>query len=115
MSWDHGGKTTTARGYGWAWQKQRLRILARDRHLCQTCKTKGRITPATQVDHVKPKASGGTDDDANLSSICDDCHDAKSAQEAAEAQGRTLSRRQAIGEDGWPVEREASQRRPQRR
>lgn len=85
------------RGYGTAWDKLRLRILARDLYLCQHCLTNGRPTQATQVDHIIPKAKGGTDDDGNLQALCPECHDQKTASD----NGRTQRRR--IGPDGWPV------------
>lgn len=103
-SWQHHHKTTTERGYGWQWQKLREQILSRDQHLCLTCKAKGRVTPATQVDHIKPKSRGGTDDPDNLASICSDCHEEKSQREAAEAQGRTYKRKRRVGLDGYPVD-----------
>lgn len=78
--WSHQG-TTTERGYGWRWQKQRGRILTRDKHLCQSCLRAGRVTVATDVDHIKPKADGGTDDDDNLECKCGPCHDAKTIEE----------------------------------
>lgn len=92
------------RGYGWRWEQLRASILKRDRYLCQPCFRKGRITAAAQVDHVKPKARGGTDDPGNLESTCCPCHDVKSAKEAAEAQGRTYRRRRTIAADGWPAD-----------
>jgi 5-methylcytosine-specific restriction protein A len=73
--------TTTERGYGAAWQRLRVRILERDKYLCQSCLRAGRVTPATDVDHIKPKADGGTDDDGNLESKCKPCHDAKTIGE----------------------------------
>lgn len=76
--------------------------MRRDVWLCQPCKSKGRITPATECDHITPKAKGGTDDLDNLQAICRGCHSAKTEAEAAEAQGRRV--RPAIGEDGWPLE-----------
>ena len=99
MAWSK--ESRHARGYGAAWVKTRIRILRRDLHLCQPCLSAGRPTPATEVDHIKPKAKGGCDDDANLQAICTDCHKAKTEREAAEAQGRTV--RQTIGLDGWPL------------
>jgi len=93
--------TRHERGYGTAWDKLRLVILRRDLHLCQPCKADGRTTPATAVDHIKPKSQGGTDDQDNLQAICDDCHRAKSAAEGHEAKGHAP--RPAIGLDGWPV------------
>lgn len=92
-----------ARGYGSQWVRTRDAILTRDGYLCQPCQRNGRPTPATQVDHIVPKAKGGTDDPDNLEAICRSCHDAKTAQEAAEAQGRTWRPKRTIGADGWPV------------
>lgn len=82
------GGTTTQRGYGWAWQKLRARILARDKGLCQPCLKLGRPVAARDVDHVVPKHRGGTDDDTNLQSLCGPCHDAKTAKEGRAAQPR---------------------------
>jgi 5-methylcytosine-specific restriction enzyme A len=90
------------RGYGYRWVKLRETILKRDCHLCQACQREGRVTIATEVDHVMPKAKGGTDDPENLQAICKSCHSAKSEREAAEAQGRRVKRK--VGLDGWPVE-----------
>ena len=78
---DRARGTRHERGYGSAWDKIRKRILKRDGGLCQPCLKRDLITPATQVDHIINKASGGTDDDANLQSICKPCHDAKTARE----------------------------------
>lgn len=86
------------RGYGAAWDKLRLRILARDLHLCQPCKRKGRATPATQVDHIVPKAKGGTDDEANCQSICADCHREKTLRD----EGKRVKVRIAFS--GWHEE-----------
>lgn len=73
------------RGYGHAWDKLRLTILARDHHLCQPCLTEGRLTPARTVDHITPKAQGGTDEPENLRAICDACHADKTTAEGHEA------------------------------
>lgn len=71
-----------ARGYGTAWDKLRAQILRRDRHLCQPCYATGRPEPASQVDHIVPKAQGGTDDPNNLQAICKDCHKVKTSKES---------------------------------
>jgi 5-methylcytosine-specific restriction endonuclease McrA len=55
------------------------------------------------VDHITPKAQGGTDDLSNLQSICDPCHAEKTAREAAEAQGRKPKRRLTFDAQGYPV------------
>lgn len=85
------------RGYGTAWDKLRKRILARDKHLCQPCLRKARVTAANQVDHITPKAKGGTDDEHNLEAICGPCHADKTTKDGG---GRV---KQAIGADGWPI------------
>ena len=100
MAW--GNTSRHARGYGYQWTKTRARILARDMHLCQACLAKGRPTPATEVDHITPKAKGGTDDDDNLAAICAEHHLEKTIGEAIE--GRGGKRRHKIGADGWPIE-----------
>ncbi|MGQ3051089.1 MAG: HNH endonuclease [Roseateles sp.] len=79
-------QSSAARGYDWAWNKRRLRILARDAGLCQPCLRRGHITPDCRtVDHIVNKARGGSDHDSNLQTICDgpgSCHSAKTAAES---------------------------------
>lgn len=77
--------------------------MARDMGLCQPCLRDGRPTPAVAVDHIKPKASGGTDETSNLECICGPCHDAKTAKESAIAQGRTPKQRISFTPDGLPI------------
>lgn len=72
------------RGYGTQWDKTRERVMRRD-VVCQPCKRHGVIHAAHHVDHIVPKALGGTDADSNLQGICRAAHAAKTA---AEAQGR---------------------------
>lgn len=70
-----------------------MRILARDCGLCQQCKRAGRLTPvgdrpfSAYVDHIVPKAEGGTDDDANLETLCRSCHTAKTDREKNRGRG----------------------------
>jgi 5-methylcytosine-specific restriction protein A len=90
------------RGYGSAWTKTRAIILARDKHLCQPCARKGMLTPARTVDHIKPKAQGGTDAPDNLEATCDDCHKAKTTKEGHQAAGHRALR--VVGADGYPVD-----------
>ena len=78
--WDH-DKSAHERGYGWQWKKLRRAILERDGYVCQPCLDKMRITPASEVDHIIPKAKGGTDDPDNLQAICEICHREKTAKE----------------------------------
>lgn len=70
------------RGYGYIWQKRiRPSILKRDKYLCQMCLSKGKYIPAKIVDHIIPKKHGGTDDPSNLQSLCETCHNTKTAME----------------------------------
>ncbi len=79
--WDHGRRTTTSRGYGYQWQRLRKQILVRDSYLCQPCRRRGVLRQATEVDHIKPKAQGGQDNEENLQSICKACHQSKTGSE----------------------------------
>lgn len=85
------------RGYGTQWTKDRALILRRDSGLCQVCMRAKRVTHATQVDHITPKAQGGTDALDNLQAICKPCHTVKTIMET----GKSV--RPQIGLDGWPV------------
>lgn len=75
------------RGYGSAWVKLRQLVMERDRGLCQCCLRQGRISPAQQVDHIKPKAEGGSDSPDNLEAICCECHKVKTASESRRGRG----------------------------
>jgi 5-methylcytosine-specific restriction protein A len=78
----------SSRGYGFKWSKIRDKILDRDQHLCQECDRNGRVTRAAQVDHIRPKYKGGTDNHDNLEAICEECHKLKTSRESAEARTR---------------------------
>ncbi|EPT7065508.1 HNH endonuclease [Cronobacter sakazakii] len=75
------GLSRHQRGYGSKWDIIRARILKRDRHICQECLRNGRPRPAETVDHIIPKAYGGTDDDSNLQALCWSCHKSKTGRE----------------------------------
>ncbi len=100
MAWKRGNPAD--RGYGWLWSKLRKALLAQE-PLCRTCREQGRVTAATELDHIVPKAEGGADDLANLQALCGDCHKDKTAHESARAQGRTFKPRRTFGADGWPA------------
>ena len=59
----------TSRPSGWAWQRLKARILARDRYVCAFCGGN-----AVTVDHIEQVSAGGGHDPANLRSLCRDCH-----------------------------------------
>lgn len=95
MAWEH-EQSRHDRGYGYQWTKTRAQVLHRDDHLCQPCLMLGRVTPATEVDHIIPKAKDGSDDFENLQSICTDCHKDKTARERAGG-------RVTYDALGWPI------------
>ena len=80
-AWTHTRPSRHARGLGNDWQRVRSLVMRRDMHLCQPCKLAGRLTPATECDHILPRSQGGTNDPANAQAICAACHLAKSAAE----------------------------------
>lgn len=88
----------TNRTRGHKWMRIREAILTRDCGLCVPCKAKGKLTIATEVDHILQLADGGTDDHSNLQSICHNCHADKTARENGK------KRKAETGIDGWPVD-----------
>ena len=63
------------------WQKLRKQVLNRDNWLCRECARNGRISAASQVDHIIPLAKGGDNSLGNLQSLCKKCHALKTARE----------------------------------
>lgn len=78
---------------GRPWRRKRDAVMARDKYICQVCLTAGRYTPADEVDHVVPRAEGGSDADGNLQAICRGCHDVKTKAEIARGANRSHPRR----------------------
>jgi 5-methylcytosine-specific restriction protein A len=66
--------TRQQRGYGAEWERQRARALRRDGWRCVLCQARGYVALATQVDHIRPLAEGGTHALENLRSVCTTCH-----------------------------------------
>ena len=71
-------------GYNTDWLKLRAAVL-REEPRCRLC---GK--PAVTVDHIAPKARGGTDARSNLQSLCDSCRKTKDKHDAAV--GKRLNR-----------------------
>lgn len=95
---------------GRPWRRLRAQVLSEE-PFCRLCTERGAITIASRsivCDHITALADGGTNDRSNLQGLCGACHDEKTAEEAARAQGRAapaqVRRTQVIGADGWPVE-----------
>jgi len=75
-------KTSSERGYNYAWQVSRVRFL-RAHPLCTYCQGDGRVTPATVVDHIIPH-KGDQDlfwDESNWQPLCAPCHDQRKKRE----------------------------------
>ena len=65
--------------YGRRWQRARLAFL-RSHPLCVTCETMGRVTEATEVDHIRPHRGDLVlfwDADGNWQALCKPHHSAK--------------------------------------
>jgi 5-methylcytosine-specific restriction endonuclease McrA len=60
-------------GYTSEWKRLRNRRLDAE-PLCRHCSAKGFVTPAVEVDHIKPRALGGLDLWENTQSLCKPCH-----------------------------------------
>ena len=74
--------TAHQRGYTGAWAKARKRYLAAN-PICVECDKEGRLTPATEVDHIEPH-KGDYDkfwDESNWQSLCKSHHSSKTARE----------------------------------
>lgn len=65
---------------GWERREQRALYL-RQHPLCVDCEAAGRLTEATELDHVVPLAQGGSHDWSNLAGRCTPCHAAKTRRE----------------------------------
>lgn len=74
--------TTTQRGYGYRWQKYRLKYLAAH-PFCVMCLQEGKYVKATDVDHIKPHRGDPKLmwDPANLRSLCRFHHSVKTGLE----------------------------------
>lgn len=71
------GGSRHERGYGTEWDKIRIKVLERDGWLCQCSQCRGgdlRVMAANEVNHIKPKAAGGSDDMWNLQAVSAACH-----------------------------------------
>lgn len=58
----------------------RFEILKRDRFTCTYCGRGATLGAVLQVDHVTPRAEGGTDEPSNLTTSCQDCNNGKGAR-----------------------------------
>lgn len=68
--------------YGSEWRKIRA-VFLKANPLCVECFSKGFITPANVVDHIKPHKGNKNLfwDESNYQALCKPCHDRKTATE----------------------------------
>ena len=68
------------RWYGYRWQKLRNRFIAQH-PFCEQCMKQGRLTIATDIDHIKPHRGDPIllFDEENLQALCHACHSPKPA------------------------------------
>lgn len=75
-------KSATERGYTYQWKKAAKAFLAQH-PLCAECERQGRLTLATDVDHIKPHRGNQKLfwDRSNWQPLCHSCHSRKTAAE----------------------------------
>lgn len=59
------------KGFNYNYSSRREAILHRDKYTCQCC---GKKNCRLEVHHIKFRRDGGTDDEENLITLCEDCH-----------------------------------------
>ena len=59
------------KGFNYGYSSRRSAILHRDNYTCQCC---GMKNCRLEVHHIKFRSNGGTDDEENLITLCEDCH-----------------------------------------
>ncbi len=106
----------TPGSYGSAWRRIRAVVLAEE-PICRQCGA-----PSSDVDHVVNRASGGTDERANLQALCHRHHLEKTGRERTRGQGgypddvrprhKTCNPRGPRAPDILPSARSASRRQP---
>ena len=84
-------------------QTLRPRIIRRDRNTCQMC-DKTLLAVDLEVDHIVPRARGGTDDPSNLRTLCKPCHRGLKGRSASEVLPRFAPARDVASEpSAYPV------------
>lgn len=73
-------------------KRLRFEVLRRDNHTCQYCGEKAPDV-TLHVDHVKPKALGGTDGPENLVAACKDCNAGKASTILASEHAQEIASR----------------------
>jgi len=79
-SWRTDKQGSTARGYGYRWQKRREAQL-RAHPLCAYCERNGIVRAASVADHITPHRGDPALFDGPLQSLCATCHSSTKARE----------------------------------
>lgn len=58
-------------GFDYEWASRREAVLHRDNYTCQIC---GKKHTRLEVHHIIYRSNGGTNDETNLITLCEDCH-----------------------------------------
>jgi 5-methylcytosine-specific restriction endonuclease McrA len=74
------GSALTKKGSTRQWRKLRAAVLARDKGICHLCGRAG----ARTVDHLVPRAHGGSDDYWNLAAAHGTCNTERGARVAGQ-------------------------------
>ena len=75
---------------GRALQRMRARYFS-DHPLCVICAAAGRVTIATDLDHIVALCNGGTNDSFNLQGLCRMCHEAKTRRDLGQSAQTTFN------------------------
>ena len=59
------------KGFNYGYSSRREAVLHRDNYICQCC---GKKNCRLEVHHIKFRRNGGTDDEENLITLCEECH-----------------------------------------
>jgi 5-methylcytosine-specific restriction protein A len=78
--------SSAQRGYGYRWRKLRAAILAGE-PLCRLCAERGLTVPATDVDHIVPKAPGEPGQCVTAEELMPLCHACHSRKTSTQDQG----------------------------
>ena len=75
-------ESSSKRGYGSRW-RVRSKLYLKANPLCVECNRKGKLTPATVVDHIKPHRGAPLLmwDETNWQALCKPCHDRKTGRQ----------------------------------
>lgn len=66
------------------WQRRKRAVFSRDGWRCVECE---RYKRPLHCDHITPRAEGGGDELDNLQTLCQDCHNKKTAAENRAREG----------------------------